>query len=215
MRHNSRRMIRADRHCVNAAGPWKTNMELGEELPAGVAWQWAEERIVSRQSSQTMTIRRATSEDALRILGCLRAAFEEYRGQYTPAAFLDTVLTPGTVQERLAQMFVFVATNDSNEVVGTIAGNAIRDGEGHLRGMAVLPSMRGRGIAAQLLSHAESELRSLKCMHITLDTTEPLERAMRFYEKRGYHRSGRVSDFFGMRLLEYHKCLATTETSKD
>ena len=38
-------------------------------------------------------------------------------------------------------------------------------------------------------------------------TTEPLERAMRFYEKHGYRRSGRVTDFFGMTLHEWVKSL--------
>jgi len=51
------------------------------------------------------------------------------------------------------------------------------------------------------------ELRLSGCVRITLDTTEPLERAMRFYEKNGYRRSGRVSDFFEMPLIEYQKTL--------
>ena len=43
------------------------------------------------------------------------------------------------------------------------------------------------------------------CQRIALDTTQPLERAMRFYEKNGYQRSGKVSDLFGMPLVEYVK----------
>ena len=72
---------------------------------------------------------------------------------------------------------------------------------------AVLPSMRGKGVAAQLLRQAEEEMRLRGCTRVTLDTTEPLARAMRFYEKNGYCRSGRVSDFFGMPLIEYQKTL--------
>ena len=40
---------------------------------------------------------------------------------------------------------------------------------------------------------------------ITLDTTEPLQRAVRFYEKHGYVASRRTTDFFGMALHEYVK----------
>ncbi|PYT63984.1 MAG: hypothetical protein DMG35_02015 [Acidobacteria bacterium] len=159
------------------------------------------------QPSRMISIRKARSEDALQILACLRAAFEDYRKQYTAEGFLDTVLTPETFQERLAEMIILVAVSDSNEVVGTIACNLVSPEEGHLRGMAVLPSLRGSGIAGQLLSHAESELRSRKCTRITLDTTEPLQRAMRFYEKHGYRRSGKILDFFGMPLVEYYKTL--------
>jgi GNAT superfamily N-acetyltransferase len=80
-------------------------------------------------------------------------------------------------------------------------------GEGHLRGMAVLPGWQGTGVADRLLAEIEAHLKRQGCTRITLDTTEPLERAMRFYERHGYSRSGRISDFFGMRLLEYHKYL--------
>jgi GNAT superfamily N-acetyltransferase len=68
-----------------------------------------------------------------------------------------------------------------------------------------VPVWQGRGVAEALLESAEAELIGRKCNRITLDTTEPLERAMRFYERHGYRRSGKVSDFFGMRLHEYAK----------
>jgi hypothetical protein len=48
-----------------------------------------------------------------------------------------------------------------------------------------------------------------------LDTTEPLQRAMGFYEKHGYRRSGKVSDFFGMPLVEYQKVLLPGDGSGD
>ena len=153
----------------------------------------------------TILIRKATNEDAPGILACLRGAFEEFRGRYSADAFLDTVLTPETLRERLEKMSVFVAVNSANQIVGTIACNVVSSGEGHLRGMAVLPSVRGAGMAAELLRRAEAELLSSKCTRVALDTTEPLQRAMRFYEKHGYRRSGKVSDFFGMPLIEYQK----------
>jgi ribosomal protein S18 acetylase RimI-like enzyme len=170
---------------------------------------------VAPQQSQPISIRKATSEDAAQILACLRAAFEDYRKQYTSDGFRDTVLTPETFQERLEAMIVFVTVNDSGEVVGTIACNLVSAEEGHLRGMAVLPSLRGGGIAEQLLRHAEEELRSRKCARITLDTTEPLQRAMRFYEKHGYRRSGKISDFFGMPLVEHQRVLLPRDGSGD
>ncbi len=152
-----------------------------------------------------ISIREATYKDARGILACLKAAFEEFREAYTPGVFIDTVLTTETLQERLKTMSVFVAVNSDDEVVGTIACGVVTAEEGHLRGMAVLPTMRGTGIAAQLLSHAESELRRRNVERITLDTTEPLHRAMRFYEKHGYRRTGKVSGFFRMPLIECQK----------
>ena len=150
-------------------------------------------------------VRQATATDAPAILECLRLAFEPYRHCYTPEAFADTTLTPETLRARMAAMSVFVAVAPSGEIAGTIALTAIQGSEGHLRGMAVRPGWQGRGIADSLLRAAEAELRAHGCPRITLDTTAPLERAMRFYERHGYRRSGTVRDFFGMPLFEYEK----------
>lgn len=80
--------------------------------------------------------------------------------------------------------------------------------EGHLRGVAVSPEWQGSGVATALLRAAENELRTNGCTFVTLDTTAPLKRATRFYEKHGFSASGRVSDFFGMPLYEYAKPLS-------
>jgi ribosomal protein S18 acetylase RimI-like enzyme len=154
-------------------------------------------------------IHKATVRDANGILDCLRSAFEPYKRYYSAVAFEDTVLTPESVFRRLDEMVIFVALDHSSMVVGTVACNVIAEAEGHLRGMAVRPECQARGIADQLLARAEAELVQRKCSWISLDTTEPLQRAMRFYEKHGFRRSGKVGDFFGMPLIEYVKVLTS------
>ena len=154
-----------------------------------------------------MLVQEATTADTSGILACLSAAFEVYRGSYTPAAFADTVLTPETLRRRLQEMTVFVATEKSGEIVGTIACSVVNPEEGHIRGMAILPSAQGSGIAARLLTHAEAYFRQRNCARISLDTTAPLKRAIRFYERSGFSTSGKVRDFFGMPLYEYLKAI--------
>jgi GNAT superfamily N-acetyltransferase len=151
------------------------------------------------------SIRRATSGDAEGILECLHIAFGPYRGEYTDAAFEDTVLTLNTLHQRIAAMVVFVASGGDGVIVGTIACQVLEGGEGHIRRMAVRPGWQGCGVAQQLLEAVESELQGRNCSRISLDTTEPLRRAMRFYEKNGFRASGVVKDFFGMPLFEYVK----------
>jgi len=150
-------------------------------------------------------IRKANPEDGEAILACLAAAFEAHRDQYTPQAFADTVLDSETVQHRLREMQVLVAVS-AGTIVGTI-GFTVRGPEGHLRGMAVLPDWQGTGVAAALLQTVEAELLRVECQRVTLDTTQPLTRAIRFYERHGYSPSGRSSEFFGMILYEYVKPL--------
>jgi ribosomal protein S18 acetylase RimI-like enzyme len=155
----------------------------------------------SGETAIDFSIRRATASDAPGILACLRAAFEPFRQQYTAGAFADTVLTAEALERRMAAMTLFVAMSDGGEFIGT-AGCDI---EGHIRGMAVLPEWEGRGVAKELLGAIERELQH--CERISLDTTAPLERAIRFYERQGFTRSGKVTDFFGMDLFEFVKTI--------
>lgn len=152
-------------------------------------------------------IRLAEEADSPGILRCLAEAFEPYRRQYTTEAFADTVLNGDSLKARMKTMAVIVAVANG-EVIGTIAGAKRDEGVGHLRGMAVMPSLRGSGVAAKLLDAIETHLRGCRCTRVTLNTTEPLLAAMKFYEKHGYSRSGRVSDFFGMSLIGYAKQIA-------
>lgn len=158
------------------------------------------------ESSQSeFQIRRAVAADAEQILACLHSAFAPYENQYPPEAFVDTVLTATTLAARLNEMLLFVAVVH-DRVIGTI-GCKIEHGEGHLRGMAVLAEWQGTPVAAELLQAAEQEVQAQRCSRATLDTTAPLQRAIRFYTKHGYTRTGRISDFFGMPLYEYAKSL--------
>ncbi len=159
--------------------------------------------------ARSYTIRRATPGDAAGILACLRTAFAPYQSSYTPLAYEDTILTAETLSRRFAFMSIFVAASELGEIVGTIGCNALDNGEGHLRGMAVLSAWLGVGIADGLLQSAESELHALGCERVTLDTTAPLQRAIRFYQKHGYRATGKVVDFFGMPLYEYAKRLGS------
>jgi GNAT superfamily N-acetyltransferase len=137
---------------------------------------------------------------------CLTEAFEPYRADYTAEMFENTVPSVAGLEDRSSEMTMWVATS-SGRIVGTIAAGVTGSQIGHLRGMAVVSAFHGWGVAAQLLRTAEAELRRLGCVTVTLDTTAPLHRAMAFYEKQGYRRSGGRHPMLGMELIEFHKTL--------
>jgi ribosomal protein S18 acetylase RimI-like enzyme len=173
---------------------------------------WAGE-IMSTSSTPRdcpFTIRAATVQDIEGILHCLACAFEPYRREYTIAGYEDTVLNRETLSLRMLHMTILVAVDPGNNILGTIACQPLAGGEGHMRGMAVLPAHQGQGIADELIQRAEKTLCEHGSMFVTLDTTEPLQRAMHFYERKGFVRTGKVADFFGMPLIEYAKKLDRT-----
>jgi GNAT superfamily N-acetyltransferase len=153
-------------------------------------------------------IHQATETDLPAVIECLREAFEPYRAAYTPAAFEDTVISSQAARERFRRMSILVAEDASGGIVGTIASAPASADGGHLRGMAVKRDWQGTGAARAFLDGALEYLRSMGCHRITLDTTLPLARAMGFYEKNAFRRSGKVTDFFGMPLIEYVRELA-------
>jgi GNAT superfamily N-acetyltransferase len=163
-------------------------------------------------SGPGIQIRTATVEDLPGIRDCLRTAFARYRAEYTAPAFADTVLTPESARARLRSMAVLVALDGSGAVVGTVAWASVSPDEAHLRGMAVVPSLQGRGVADALLLRALGQIQAAGHRRVTLDTTLPLTPARRFYEKNGFRPLGKVSDFFGMPLVEYYRTLRAAPT---
>jgi putative intracellular protease/amidase/ribosomal protein S18 acetylase RimI-like enzyme len=163
------------------------------------------------ESRGELTVRRAADADIPAIRQCLRAAFEPYRAAYTAAAYADTVPGEAGIGERLRSMTCLVACDVDQEVVGTLSAQILDPTEGHLRGMAVRPEWQGSTVASALIASAEKLLRDAGCTVISLDTTQPLNRAQRFYERHGFASTGRVQDFFGMTLFEYKKSISSPD----
>ena len=149
------------------------------------------------------TLRRARDTDIPGLLSCLRAAFEPFRAQYTPAAWTDTTLTESSAGDRLRTMRVWVAVDARGKVRGTVSWGTESTTRGHLRGMAVEPGSQGSGLAQRLLDRALEEAGAEGIRTVTLETTEPLGRARGFYRRNGFRRTGAVRDYYGMPLWEF------------
>jgi ribosomal protein S18 acetylase RimI-like enzyme len=154
-----------------------------------------------------LEIRRTEDCDADGVLHCLSDAFAPFRPQYTDGAWEDTVLNPETLRKRMEEMIVLVAVDATQDVFGTIAYK-IEATQAHIRGMAVVQSSQGSRVANLLLDRVETELIKAGCHSLTLNTTRPLKRAIRFYERNGFRRTGEVSQFYGMELIAYRKALS-------
>jgi len=130
------------------------------------------------------SIRRARSADAPAIASVLRESFAEFRPQYTPEAFAATTPSSEGVLARLREGPVWLA-EEEGVIVGTIA--AVVESEGlHIRGMAVRPTSRGRGVGHRLLACAEAFARRRGLARLFLSTTPFLTEAIRLYERGGF-----------------------------
>jgi GNAT superfamily N-acetyltransferase len=153
------------------------------------------------------TLRAASHADADLIAGILVDSFVEYEPLYTPEGFAATALNARDVTARLAEGPIWLALSD-NQLVGTMSvvlkGDAV-----YIRGMAVLPVARGRGIGRLLLDHAEKYARAKGCNRLLLSTTPFLTEAIQLYERSGFVRTeDGPHDLFGTPLFTMEKTLS-------
>ena len=146
----------------------------------------AQPTIVETGSGTRVQIRMAAFGDAPQIASLLHESFIEYRDSYTPEGFAATTPTSEEMLTRMEEGPVWVTLIDGS-IVGTVA--AVDRGEDlYVRGMAVLPAVRGRQIGELLLREIEDYARERGYGRLILSTTPFLHRAIRLYERFGFLR---------------------------
>lgn len=132
-------------------------------------------------------IRKALPGDAALISSVMLASFMEYVSLYTPEAFAATTPTGDQIRGRMGEGPAWVAVAN-HAIVGTVA--AVGNGEGlYIRGMAVRPIARGKGIGELLMERVERFALENGHRRMWLSTTPFLDRAIRLYERLGFRRS--------------------------
>ena len=160
----------------------------------------------------SVLIRRGEPQDAAEVARVLRRSFHEYQDQYTPEGFGATTPDEQQVRARMGEGPTWLAQL-GNAVVGT--ASVIEKGEGglYVRGMAVLPSARGRGVGESLLREIEAFALRSNCTRLLLSTTPFLTGAIRLYERFGFQRThDGPNELFGTPLFNMAKALNGNET---
>src|ERR1043165_551524 len=129
----------------------------------------------------------AVPADATEIAAALLESFSEYENLYTSEGFAATTPASDSVLNRMQEGPAWIALLD-HSVAGT--ASAIERGDDLcIRGMAVLPAARGRGIASLLLERIEDYASAHGYRRLVLSTTPFLHEAIRLYERCGFSRS--------------------------
>ena len=151
-------------------------------------------------------VRRAEPEDAPAIAEVLHQAFIEFKPLYTDGGFAATAISAAQIILRMREGPVWVAMHES-VVLGTGAA-VVKDESVYIRGMAVLPRVRGSGVGAQLLQQIETWARDEGYNRLFLSTTPFLDSAIHMYEKFGFQRTDpELHDLYGTPLFTMEKLL--------
>jgi putative acetyltransferase len=152
-------------------------------------------------------IRIAVPEDAPAIASVLLESFIEYKSHYTPEGFAATTPSSAQIQDRLTEGLTWVVTS-SDRIVGTVSV-VPRDDSLYVRGMAIVPAARGKGVGKLLLRQVELYASEFSYQRLFLSTTPFLERAISLYEHYGFKRtSAGPDDLFGTPIFTMEKLLA-------
>jgi len=138
----------------------------------------------------------------------LSKAFEPYKKDYTNGAFNATVLTSTDIQNRIIDQKyeIFVVVIDEH-IIGTVSLSKKDQDQLHVRSMAVHPDYQKRGIGLFILKKINELAKRKDIKTISLDTSKPLKKAIKFYKKFGFEFTGVTKNFYGVEIYEMIKKL--------
>ena len=154
-----------------------------------------------------ISVRQAVEGDAAEIASVLFLSFKEFQPNYTATAF--QVTTPGDqeVRFRMKEGPIWIALCNG-DVLGTVSVTR-KEKSLYVRGMAVHPNGRRKGIGRLLLNHVENFAIANSYGRMVLSTTPFLTSAIRLYEDFGFKRIAEgPNDLFGTPLFSMEKILA-------
>lgn len=150
--------------------------------------------------------RRAERRDIPIIYSVLVKVFAPYKRQYTPGAFAATVLNPADIEQRMVdQAYELYVVTIGEKVVGTVSVVKTEQDRLHIRSMAVLPVVQHMGVGRFMMEKIEALAMQKHVAVISLDTSKPLEQAIRFYQGCGFAFTGVTHDFYGVEIFEMIK----------
>ncbi|MDH3582755.1 MAG: GNAT family acetyltransferase [Phycisphaerae bacterium] len=131
-----------------------------------------------------MNIRPYHPDDHASVVALWVAVFPDSTGRNEPN---------GAIERKVAvDDGLFFVAEDAGVVIGTVLAGY--DGHrGWLYSLAVAPDRRRRGIATQLVRHAEGALTQLGCPKLNLQVRAENAEVVAFYESLGFHIEPRIS----------------------
>jgi putative acetyltransferase len=144
--------------------------------------------------SGPVSIRPVRDEDGAPVAALIAACFAEYENcPYNPEEFPELQAPAAWYAPKGTRMWVAEAAGD---IVGCICGTPRPSGDIELHKFYVAAPLRGSGLADRLHGLVEALATGIDAPAIVLWSDVRFARAHRFYEKRGYRRTGETRDMF-------------------
>ena len=161
---------------------------------------------IKKIKKDKITIRLAWKNEIFKIHKIFLEAFKPYKKYYTKKAYDATVISPRQINDRLLdnEVYILVAIYNS-EIVGTVSVNKEDSSSFYICSMAVKPSFQGKGIGSYLLEEIIKLSVEKKVKTLSLESYDPLEKALNFYEFFGFEKTGKNRNYHGIEIFEMIK----------
>lgn len=143
-----------------------------------------------------LEIRDAREDDLTAMLEVTKASYEEFRDG-SPDAFWNVYM--GNIEEAILR------APDTERIAAFLVGELVasvllcrkplKGDDPEIRLLAVLPHVRGRGIARQLMEECELRVSRIGTRRVVLHSTHLMSIARQWYERSGYRRYEAI-DFY-------------------
>jgi ribosomal protein S18 acetylase RimI-like enzyme len=157
--------------------------------------------------NKKLVFRKAKINDKEKIYNILLNSFKPYKKDYTEKGYYSTILSPEKIEERINENIfkIFVVTIDK-KIVGTVS-ILHQDDRYYIRSMAVEPDYQNKGVGLFILENIFDIAKNENIKKISLESFKPLKKAVRFYEKHGFKKTGIIKDLYGNEIFEMIKIL--------
>jgi len=139
------------------------------------------------------TMRPARPHDAAAVRREL-TAYLEYIGDTLDAEGLDHDIAHWEEEYGGRTGVLLLVVDPAGEVVGTAAVRVLEPGVAELKRMWLRPTVRGRGLAQELLDRCLDEGRRLGCRAMRLDSQTKLAAAVKLYRSNGFREIATYND---------------------
>lgn len=137
----------------------------------------------------TLVLRPATTADAPVLAATIAAAFEQYRGKLVPesGAFRETAEAIATELQKGAGAIIA----QRNGVILGCVMTKLEEGDLYLGRLSVLPTARGKGLAARLVEAVEDDARRRGLAGVRLGVRIVLTGNQQLFQSLGYREISR------------------------
>jgi len=148
-----------------------------------------------------MIIKRATRQDAAKILALQKLAYQSEAAIYNDYTIKPLIQTQDEIESEFED-YIFLKVTEGDFIIGSVRARLTKDDSCYIGRLIVHPNHQNQGIGKKLLEEVENIFKS--CSRFELTAGHRSQKNLNFYRKFGYapYKAEKVTDKINLVYLE-------------